>query len=141
MYFAGLNLTRYVSEATQALAEAKLKLSDLNTALHICSLFHRRYSDFSLAMLDSWKRVLPLQLQKGEPIVNTSKLRVDLKFLPEQILMGLVPVKPALAVLSTLLQVLVDSEKDKEERVILPLINTFAKHFAFDFLGMIHQAF
>lgn len=127
----GLNLTRYVSEATQALAEAKLKISDIGTAMDVCRLIHRRYPDFSVSMLDSWKRVLPLQ--KGDLVGNPSKIRVDLRFLPDQILTGLLPMKQSLATLTSLLQTLVDS--DKEDRIMLPLITAFAKSFAYEFLG------
>ena len=124
-------MSRYVSEATQAIAEAKLKLSDVPTAIDVCSLFHRRYADFSSAMLESWKKVLPVQ--KGDIVSNPSKLRVDLKFLPEQIAVGLVPVKSGVQLLSTLLNVIV--ENDKEDRQLMPLMTNFAKNFGFEFLG------
>jgi hypothetical protein len=130
-FFEGLNLTRYVSEATQAIAEAKLKLSDVPTAIDISTLFHRRYGDFSSAMMESWRKVLPVQ--KGDLVTNPSKLRVDLKLLPEQIAMGLLPTKSSIQLLSIVLHVLVDT--DKEDRALMPLINNFAKNFGFEFLG------
>ncbi|OQV15510.1 Regulator of nonsense transcripts 2 [Hypsibius exemplaris] len=130
--FQGLNLTRYVSEATQALAEAKLKLSDVPIALEVCTLFHRRYPDFASAMMESWRKVLPLH--KGDIVSNPSKLRVDLRLLPEQIAMGLLPTKPSVQLLCSLLQVLLES--DKEDRALMPLLTGFAKAYGFEFMGI-----
>ena len=126
-------MTRYVSEATQAIAEAKLKFSDVQTALDVSTFFYHRYSEFSSAMLDSWKRVLPSQ--KGDPVTNPSKLRVDLKLFPEQISLGLLPSKPSLQLLFGSLQILIDS--DREDRALFPLINNFVKNFAFEFMGIL----
>lgn len=56
-----LNLTKYVSEVAQAVVEAKLKMSDINTAVHICSLLHQRYHDFSPTLLENWQKVLALK--------------------------------------------------------------------------------
>ena len=41
-----------------AIVEAKLKMSDINCALVLCSLIHQRYADFSSLLLDSWQKVL-----------------------------------------------------------------------------------
>ena len=128
-------MARYVSEATQAIAEAKLKLSDVPAALDICTVFHRRYADFSSAMMESWRKVLPAE--KGDIVSNPSKLRVDLKLLPEQIAMALLPAKSSVLLLSSLLHVLVESDKD--DRALMPLINTFVKNFGFEFLGKLSK--
>lgn len=124
-------MTRYVSEATQALVEVKLKMSDVPAAVKTCALFHRRYADFASEMMSSWKRVLPLH--KGDPIANPSKLRVDLKLVPELIASGILPMKAGFHMLITFLQVVI--ENDKEDRALLPLISTFAKNFGFEFIG------
>ena len=41
-----------------AIVEAKLKMSDINCALGLCSLIHQRYADFSGLLLESWQKVL-----------------------------------------------------------------------------------
>jgi len=41
-----------------AVVEAKLKMSDINCALVLCSLIHQRYADFSGLLLESWQKVL-----------------------------------------------------------------------------------
>lgn len=38
----GLNLSRYVSEVVDAVAENKLKSADVPVAVHLCSLMHQR---------------------------------------------------------------------------------------------------
>lgn len=53
-----LNLSRYMSEVAGALTEARLKMSDLPTAIHLCSLLHARYHDFAPTLLVNWQKVL-----------------------------------------------------------------------------------
>lgn len=53
-----LNLTKYVSEVAQAVVETKLKMSDISTAVHLCSLLHQRYHDFAPTLLENWQKVL-----------------------------------------------------------------------------------
>ncbi|KAL0627767.1 Regulator of nonsense transcripts 2 [Plecturocebus cupreus] len=49
--FNGLNLSKYIAEAVASIVEAKLKISDVNCAVHLCSLFHQRYADFAPSLL------------------------------------------------------------------------------------------
>ncbi|GLT66869.1 hypothetical protein SLA2020_392120 [Shorea laevis] len=42
-----VNLSKFVSEAVTAVCDAKLKTSDIQAAVQICSLLHQRYKDFS----------------------------------------------------------------------------------------------
>ena len=73
-----LNLTKYIGEVASALVEAKLKLTDLNSAIEICSFLHQRYAEFAGQMLESWQKVLGIK--KDEKVSNPSKLRVNLRF-------------------------------------------------------------
>jgi len=41
-----------------AIIEAKLKMSDINCALVLCSLIHQRYADFAGLLVESWQKVL-----------------------------------------------------------------------------------
>ena len=45
------NMTRFVSESVDAVAEAKLKNSDIPAAVQIISLLHLRYSDFGRLLI------------------------------------------------------------------------------------------
>lgn len=49
--FNGLNLSRYVSEAVVAVAEAPLKMTDIPIAVRLVSSIHQRYAEFSSALL------------------------------------------------------------------------------------------
>ncbi|KAI3691889.1 hypothetical protein L6452_31691 [Arctium lappa] len=42
-----VNLSKFVSEAVAAICDAKLKSSDIQAAVQVCSLLHQRYKDFS----------------------------------------------------------------------------------------------
>lgn len=41
-----------------AVVEAKLKMSDINCALTICSLMYQRYADFASSLMENWHKVL-----------------------------------------------------------------------------------
>ncbi|KAL3689456.1 hypothetical protein R1sor_015765 [Riccia sorocarpa] len=42
-----VNVSKFVTEAVTAICDAKLKTSDINAAVQVCSLLHQRYKDFS----------------------------------------------------------------------------------------------
>ena len=65
--FVSLNLSKYVGEAAAAITEAKLKMSDIPCALHICSQLHQRYVDFPSVLLENWHKALPNK--KDEKVV------------------------------------------------------------------------
>ncbi|KAF5205430.1 regulator of nonsense transcripts UPF2, partial [Thalictrum thalictroides] len=46
-----VNLSKFVSEAVTAICDAKLKTSDIQAAVQICSLLHQRYKDFSPTLI------------------------------------------------------------------------------------------
>ncbi len=54
-----LNLSKYISEAVTSIVEAKLKPSDINAAVTICSLLHQRYPDFSGLLIPSLVKFFP----------------------------------------------------------------------------------
>nr|XP_043631747.1 regulator of nonsense transcripts UPF2 [Erigeron canadensis] len=47
----GVNLSKFVSEAVAAICDAKLKSSDIQAAVQVCSLLHQRYKDFSQTLV------------------------------------------------------------------------------------------
>ena len=49
--FAGLNISRYVSEAVVNVAEAPLKMADVPLAVRLISAIHQRYAEFASALL------------------------------------------------------------------------------------------
>lgn len=82
-----LNLTKYISEVSSALSEAKLKLTEVNAAITLCSELHKVYTDFSNAFYENWQKIL--SLKPGEKVQNPSKLRVDLKLFAELVSVGI----------------------------------------------------
>ena len=67
----------YITSQAAALTEAKLKMSDINCAVHICSLLHQRYAEFSPLLMENWTKIL--LTKKDEKVPNPSKYRVDLR--------------------------------------------------------------
>lgn len=88
---SGLNLTKYISEISQAIAEAKIKVSDIPAAITLCSKLHQTYPEFSKSFLDNWQKILVLK--PNEKITNPSKMRVDLRFFAELLSCGVFPTK------------------------------------------------
>jgi regulator of nonsense transcripts 2 len=82
-----LNLTKYISEVSQALVEAKLKMTDMQAVITLCSQLHQIYVDFAQSFLENWQKLLTIK--PGEKIQNISKLRVDLRFFCELISVGI----------------------------------------------------
>ena len=50
-----------------AITEAKLKMSDISCAIHICSILHQRYSEFAINLLENWQKYM---LTKKDEKVN-----------------------------------------------------------------------
>ncbi|XP_075552424.1 UPF2 regulator of nonsense mediated mRNA decay isoform X1 [Dermacentor variabilis] len=130
---AGLNLTKYISEVAAAIVEAKLKMSDIQTAVIVCSSLHQRYAEFSTQLLENWLKTLPLK--KDDKATNLSKIRVDLRFFAELLACGVFTQKEGLPVLRNLLTFLTSS--DREEHNNLNILISFCKHCGEDFAGLV----
>lgn len=130
---AGLNLTKYISEAAASIVEAKLKMSDIQTAVQLCSALHQRYTDFSAQLLENWQKVLPLK--KDDKNTNLSKTRVDLRFFAELVACGVFTQKEGLPVLKSLLTFLTTS--DREDHSNLSILLSFCRHCGDDFAGLV----
>ena len=42
-----------------SITEAKLKMSDISCAVHVCSMMHQRYAEFAQILLESWQKYFP----------------------------------------------------------------------------------
>lgn len=103
-----LNLTKYISEVSAAIIEAKLKMSDIQgkqnsflvfllicsnfqlsllAVVQLCSKLHQIYTEFSSSFFENWQKTLTVK--PGEKIQNISKMRVDLRFYCELISAGI----------------------------------------------------
>lgn len=130
---AGLNLTKYISEVAAAIVEAKLKMSDIQTAVVVCSSLHQRYAEFSTQLLENWLKTLPLK--KDDKATNLSKIRVDLRFFAELLVCGVFTQKEGLPVLKNLLTFLTTSDRDEHNN--LNILISFCKHCGEDFAGLV----
>ncbi|KAG6450375.1 hypothetical protein O3G_MSEX006590 [Manduca sexta] len=130
--FSALNLTKYISEVAAAIAEAKLKMSDIPAALQLCSLLHRTYAEFSSNFFENWQKILTFKAT--DKIVNSSKLRVDIRFYAELVAAGIFMNKTGLPLLGNVLTVLISM--DKEEHNNIPILLSFCKHCGEDYAGL-----
>lgn len=90
----GVNLSKFVSEAVTAICDAKLKTSDIQAAVQICSLLHQRYKDFSPSLIQGLLKVFfpgksgdELDLDRN---LKAMKKRSTLKLLLELYFVGVV---------------------------------------------------
>lgn len=130
---ATLNLTKYISEVSAALGEAKLKLTDVAAAVTFCSKLHQLYAEFPGTFFENWQKVLAMR--PGEKVANASKLRVDLKFFAELISAGIFNNKMGLQLLGLTLTNLI--AQDKEEHSNLSIILSFCKHCGEEYAGLV----
>lgn len=86
-----LNLSKYISEVSQAIVEAKLKMTDVPAIITLSSQLHQIYGEFSQHFFESWQKVLTFK--HGEKIQNASKLRVDVRLYCELLSVGIFPNK------------------------------------------------
>lgn len=130
---SSLNLTKYISEIGQALVEAKLKMTDVMPAVQLCNKFHEIYSEFSGTFFENWQKVLTMK--PTEAVANPSKMRVDLRFFAELVLVGIIPHRPGLALLGGTLMALIN--QDKEDFSNLNIILSFCKNCGDEFAGLV----
>lgn len=130
--FTVLNLTKYISEVAAAIAEAKLKMSDIPAAIKLCSALHRTYSEFAPNFFENWQKILTFKTT--DKITNSSKLRVDIRFYAELVAVGIFANKTGLPLLGSVLTVLINM--DKEEHNNIPILMSFCKHCGEDYAGL-----
>ncbi|XP_058061437.1 regulator of nonsense transcripts 2 [Anopheles bellator] len=130
---SSLNLTKYISEVSSALVEAKLKMSDIPAAISLCNYLHQHYAEFSSTLFDNWQKVL--LVKPGEKVANVSKMRVDLRFYAELISVGIFTNKAALPLLGACLTGLI--AQDKSEHVNLSIVLSFCKHCGDEYAGLV----
>lgn len=128
-----LNLTKYISEVSSALVEAKIKITDVPAAIILCSKLHQIYVDFSSTFLENWQK--NLTIKSGEKIQNPSKMRVDLRYFAELISVGIINNKSGLILLGTTLTNLIAQDKDEHNN--LSIILPFCRHCGEEYAGLI----
>ncbi|XP_066561139.1 regulator of nonsense transcripts 2 isoform X1 [Amia ocellicauda] len=131
--FSSLNLSKYIAEAVGSVVEAKLKISDVNCAVHLCSLFHQRYADFAPLLLQAWKK--HFEARKEEKTPNVSKLRTDLRFIAELTIVGIFTDKEGLSLIYEQLKNIINM--DRETHMHVSVVISFCKHCGDDIAGLV----
>ncbi|KAK4578946.1 hypothetical protein RGQ29_028851 [Quercus rubra] len=90
----GVNLSKFVSEAVTAICDAKLRSSDIQAAVQICSLLHQRYKDFSPSLTQGLLKVF-FPGKSGDDLdadknLKAMKKRSTLKLLLELYFVGVI---------------------------------------------------
>ncbi|XP_038690259.1 regulator of nonsense transcripts UPF2-like isoform X1 [Tripterygium wilfordii] len=90
----GVNLSKFVSEAVTAVCDAKLKTSDIQAAVQVCSMLHQRYKDFSPCLIQGLLKVF-IPGKSGDDLdsdrnMKAMKKRSTLKLLLELYFVGIV---------------------------------------------------
>lgn len=88
---SSLNLSKYISEVSQAIVEAKIKMTDVPAVITLSSHLHQIYGEFSQHFFESWQKLLTIK--HGEKVQNASKLRVDVRLYCELLSVGIFPNK------------------------------------------------
>ncbi|XP_043944246.1 regulator of nonsense transcripts 2 isoform X2 [Protopterus annectens] len=131
--FNSLNLSKYIAEAVTSIVEAKLKLSDVNCAVHLCSLFYQRYADFAPLFLQAWKKNFEARKEEKNP--NISKLRTDLRFIAELTVVGIFTDKEGLSLLYEQIKNIINV--DRESHTHVSVVISFCRHCGDDVAGLI----
>ncbi|OVA18186.1 MIF4G-like [Macleaya cordata] len=89
-----VNLSKFVSEAVTAICDAKLRTSDIQAAVQICSLLHQRYKDFSPSLIQGLLKVF-FPGKSGDDLeadrsLKAMKKRSTLKLLLELYFVGVI---------------------------------------------------
>lgn len=133
---SSLNLTKYISEISLALSEAKIKLTDVNAAVSLCGHLHQIYGDFSGTFYENWQKILIIK--PNEKIQNASKLRVDLKFFAELVSAGIFSNKMGLPMLGSALMALIAQDKDDYNN--LSIVLSFCRHCGEEYAGLVPRS-
>nr|XP_033814193.1 regulator of nonsense transcripts 2 [Geotrypetes seraphini]XP_033814194.1 regulator of nonsense transcripts 2 [Geotrypetes seraphini] len=131
--FNSLNLSKYIAEAVASIVEAKLKISDVNCAVHLCSLFHQRYTDFAPSLLQVWKK--HFEARKEEKTPNITKLRTDLRFIAELTIVGIFTDKEGLSLIYEQLKNIINA--DRESHTHVSVVISFCRHCGDDIAGLV----
>lgn len=89
-----VNLSKFVSEAVSAICDAKLKSSDINAAVQVCSTLHQRYKDFAPTLLQGLSKVFfpgkTVEDPDGDRSYRALKKRSTLRLLMELYFCGVI---------------------------------------------------
>ena len=131
-----LNLSKYVQEVVSALTDAKLKMTDVACAVHVCTLMHQRYSDFSMYLHQGFKRLFQSRVEdKSAFSSSVSKLRTDFRFVTDLTTSGIFTDKEGLTLIHNQLCAIIAS--DREQHDLMTVIISLCKYCGEDLAGLV----
>jgi regulator of nonsense transcripts 2 len=136
--FAGLNLTKYLQEAASAVAECRIKVTDVGCAVHISSLIVQRYNEFSPLLLQALQKQFEGSIAKGEEkSAVVSKYRLGLRLVAELVACGvLYNQKAGFELLTAMLTAVIKADQESQYNYITVLLS-FCRHCAEDFMNIL----
>uniref|UniRef100_A0A1I7ZPT8 MIF4G domain-containing protein n=1 Tax=Steinernema glaseri TaxID=37863 RepID=A0A1I7ZPT8_9BILA len=122
-----LNLSKFLDELAASIAEAKFKSSEIGSVVDVCVFLASRYKPFPEHLLAELKKTIPFR--KSDKVVNPSKLRVDIRFLAELVLNGVLgSSKEGIQFLDSAIYFAIATDKTEHVNigVLLPLCRSHA---------------
>ncbi|KAI6216020.1 hypothetical protein M3Y94_00454100 [Aphelenchoides besseyi] len=129
---AKLNLSKFVDEIASSVCDAKIKVEELPSLVEFCVKAGSMYATFAENLIIELRKRVPTK--RSDKIANASKLRVDLKFIAELILNGVLKTE-GLQLIGSLLSYLTNT--DKQEHVNVPILLPFCQTNLFECSAMI----
>ncbi|KAI6202145.1 Nonsense-mediated mRNA decay protein 2 [Aphelenchoides besseyi] len=129
---AKLNLSKFVDEIASSVCDAKIKVEELPSLVEFCVKAGCMYATFAENLTIELRKRVPTK--RSDKIANASKLRVDLKFIAELILNGVLKTE-GLQLIGSLLSYLINT--DKQEHVNVPILLPFCQTDLFECSAMI----
>lgn len=111
-----LNLTKYISEVAASIVEAKLKMSDINFFLELCTRLNCVYADFSGQLMEAWRKSFANAVTSGT-VKNPSKYRIDLRLFADLVALNVLPSNDGMRLLASQLQQLIIHDKDEHNNL------------------------
>ena len=134
--FSLLNLSKYIQEIVSALVDAKLKMTDVPCAVHMCTLTHHRYSEFSSYLYQGFKRLFQMRAEdKSSFSSSMSKVRTDFRFATEVTAAGIFTDKEGLTLIHNHLCAV--AAADREQHDLMSVIISFCKFCGEDLAGLV----
>jgi len=134
--FSLLNLSKYIQEIVSALVDAKLKMTDVPCAVHMCTMIHHRYSEFSFCLYQGFKRLFQMRAEdKSAFSSNMSKVKTDFRFATEVTAAGIFTDKEGLTLIHNHLCAV--AAVDRELHDLMSVVISFCKYCGEDLAGLV----
>lgn len=126
-----LNLTRYVSELSTAVAQVPLKVSDVEPIVKVCSVLHQLYADFTPQLIPALSKALTAATQSDKEEA-VARRRLVLRLICDLFVFGVF--SDETVIMSALKELLTTKDKPSQ---MLTLVISFVRSAGVEILNMI----